>query len=84
MSDILLKLTHYQTLIDRRKIKTISSRVHFDYIWRDETCNRQKNPYMIGGWRESSEGTLPAPSELTANWELGSLISSLSSFPGLK
>ena len=40
--------------------------------------------YMMGGWRESSEATLPAPSDVTANWELGSLISSLSSFPGLK
>lgn len=43
-----------------------------------------EEPYMIGGWRESSEAGLLAPSELTANWELGSLISSLSSFPGLK
>src|SRR5258705_5994036 len=37
--------------------------------------------YMMGGWRESTEATLPAPSELTANSQLGSLISSLSSFP---
>jgi len=50
----------------------------------NETCRPKKRPYIIGGWRESSGTGLLAPSELTANWELGSLISSLSSFPGLK
>lgn len=55
-----------------------------DAVARHRRFVGQEEPYMIGGWRESSEARLAGASAVAFGWELCSLISSLSSLPGLK